>query len=69
MEQKFDKAKFAKEAMAKGETPLDNWSKDVDPAIMAGDEWVDKELELRIPPQMGLFMHPMYDVSYGQEEN
>ncbi|QQE77654.1 DUF3905 domain-containing protein [Alicyclobacillus sp. SO9] len=54
------------------ETPLDHWSKDVDPVIMSGDEWADddsdpgqnvfrEKLEGRPPAP---FMHPMHDTGY-----
>jgi len=78
MEQK-EKAEFARKAMEAKTTPLDHWSRDVDPAIMAGDEWVDKkedfgnettenkELEKEIFVQSGTFMHPVHDVSYGKD--
>ncbi|MFV9511057.1 DUF3905 domain-containing protein [Tepidibacillus sp. LV47] len=76
---KKEKAEFARKAMEKKETPLDHWSKEVDPAIMSGDEWVDKdddfgnattenkELEKGIFNQSGTFMHPTHDVSYGKD--
>lgn len=64
-------------------SPLQQWSKDTDPAIMAGDQWVHayKDIgfqteenrdyfEKGIPPQGGLFMHPDKDVAYeGSTEN
>jgi hypothetical protein len=62
------------------ETPLDHWSTDIDPAIMAGDEWAvnrsasDPGSE-RIAEQQGgtvmkaPFMHPMYDTTYGLEHD
>jgi hypothetical protein len=59
------------------QSPLENWSKEVDPVVMAGDEWVhpfkdvgfhteeNKDLfEKGIPPQGGIFMHPDKDVAY-----
>ncbi|TCS83694.1 DUF3905 domain-containing protein [Tepidibacillus fermentans] len=76
---KKEKKEFAKKAMEAKDTPLDHWSKDVDPAIMAGDEWVDKkndfghattenkELHKGINAQSGTFMHPVHDVSYGKD--
>lgn len=79
MTEKFNKKKFAKKAMETKKTPLDNWSKEVDPSIMAGDEWVDqdedigikseenKELEKGIMTQSSIFMHPMHDVSYRKD--
>ncbi|HJV46459.1 MAG TPA: DUF3905 domain-containing protein [Bacillota bacterium] len=61
-------------------SPLNNWSKDTDPAIMAGDEWVhptndigwntsenQELLEKGIAPQGSRFMHPDKDVSYGRD--
>lgn len=61
-------------------SPLNNWSDDVDPAIMAGDEWVhptndigwntaeNRELvEKSKNPQGVLFMHPDKDVGYGSD--
>lgn len=62
------------------ETPLDHWSRDIDPAIMSGDQWVDNENdpgterrenqellsgEKATPPAP--FMHPVHDVTYGNE--
>ncbi|HEU4962281.1 MAG TPA: DUF3905 domain-containing protein [Bacilli bacterium] len=57
-------------------TPLDNWSKDIDPAIMSGDQWVDNDHDLgttrrenielmngTASPVMAPFMHPTHDVS------
>lgn len=61
-------------------SPLNQWSIDTDPSIMAGDEWVhptndigwntkeNKELaENKIRPQGVPFMHPTKDVSYKQD--
>ncbi|WP_052486932.1 DUF3905 domain-containing protein [Gordoniibacillus kamchatkensis] len=61
-------------------SPLEQWSRDTDPAVMAGDEWVHpfkdvgfhtKEnrdyFERGIPPQGGIFMHPDKDVAYEVE--
>ncbi|MDQ1911543.1 DUF3905 domain-containing protein [Paenibacillus sp. GD4] len=58
-------------------SPLENWSKETDPSIMSGDDWVhpykdvgfqtaeNKELfEQGIPPQGYPFMHPDKDVAY-----
>lgn len=58
------------------ESPLENWSKDTDPAIMAGSEWVhptndigwnteaNKELlEEKKLKQTAQFMHPTINVS------
>ncbi|MFD2169438.1 DUF3905 domain-containing protein [Tumebacillus lipolyticus] len=64
-------------------TPLDNWSRDVDPFIMAGDQYVDNDHDLgttrrenveimngEINPVMAPFMHPTHDASMrnGDEE-
>lgn len=62
------------------QSPLNQWSKDVDPAVMAGDRWVHpyndigfntKEnrdyFEKGIPPQGVPFMHPTKDVSYRRD--
>ncbi|MEX1031402.1 MAG: DUF3905 domain-containing protein [Paenibacillaceae bacterium] len=59
------------------QSPLENWSEDIDPAVMSGDEWVHpfKDIgfqraenkdyfERRIEPQAGVFMHPDKDVAY-----
>ncbi len=76
---KKSKEKFAEEAMEAKDTPLDHWSKDTDPAVMAGDEWVDpqedfgnkvienEDLKKGIRTQSGTFMHPVFDVSYGED--
>jgi len=61
-------------------SPLENWSKDTDPAIMAGEDWVHpyKDIGFRtrenrdwfergIPPGSGLFMHPEHQVSAADE--
>lgn len=61
-------------------SPLNRWSKDIDPAIMAGDEWVhptndigwntaenQELLEEGYVPQSGRFMHPTKDVSYRRD--
>lgn len=58
-------------------SPLENWSDDTDPSIMAGDEWVhptndigwntteNRELlESKKAPQAYPFMHPTKDVSH-----
>ncbi|WML51818.1 DUF3905 domain-containing protein [Neobacillus sp. PS3-12] len=57
-------------------SPLENWSKETNPEIMAGDEWVhptndigwntdeNRELlESKRKPQGSPFMHPTKDVS------
>lgn len=59
---------------------LENWSKDTDPAIMSGPEWVhptndigwntteNRELlETKRTPQGSPFMHPTKDVSVGTD--
>lgn len=59
------------------ESPLNHWSKDTDPSIMAGDQWVHpfKDIgfhtqenrdyfEQGIPPKGGIYMHPDKDVAY-----
>jgi len=59
------------------QSPLENWSKDTDPTVMAGDEWVHpyKDIgfqteenrdyfEKGIPPKGGIYMHPTVDVAY-----
>ena len=61
-------------------SPLENWSDQTDPAIMAGDEWVhptndigwnspeNRELlESKRKPQAYPFMHPTKDVSQGTD--
>ncbi|UJF32831.1 DUF3905 domain-containing protein [Paenibacillus hexagrammi] len=58
-------------------SPLEQWTEDTDPAVMAGDEWVHpyKDIgfqtaenrdyfEKGIAPQSGIFMHPDKDVAY-----
>ncbi|PWI57919.1 DUF3905 domain-containing protein [Sulfoacidibacillus thermotolerans] len=57
------------------ETPLDHWSAEIDPSIMASDIWVDKGdpgAEKAVTEQslagaqtnmtVDRFMHPQYDV-------
>lgn len=73
------KEDFAKKSMENKDTPLDHWSKATDPAIMAGDEWVDhendfgnksvenEELTKGILTQSAIFMHPIHDVSYKKD--
>jgi hypothetical protein len=59
------------------ESPLNHWSKDTDPSVMAGDEWVHpfKDVgfhtqenrdyfEKGISPAGGIFMHPDKDAAY-----
>jgi hypothetical protein len=61
-------------------SPLNNWSKETDPEVMSGDEWVhptndigwntteNKELiEKSIKPKDGQFQHPTKDTSYGND--
>ncbi|MFC4776187.1 DUF3905 domain-containing protein [Paenibacillus sp. GCM10023252] len=63
------------------ESPLNQWSAEVDPAVMAGDEWVHpyKDIGFRtienreyfeqgIVPQAGMFMHPDKNTAYGTGE-
>jgi len=58
-------------------SPLETWSKETDPAVMAGDEWVHpyKDVGFRtaenrayfeegIPPKGGIYMHPTHDTTY-----
>lgn len=65
---------------ASDDSPLENWTEDTDPAIMAGDEWVhptndigwntteNRELlESKKKPQGVPFMHPTKDVSKGSD--
>jgi hypothetical protein len=61
------------------ESPLNQWSTEVDPSVMAGDRWVhptndigwntteNKELLEDIPPKGVPFMHPTMDVSHGKD--
>lgn len=62
------------------QSPLENWSADTDPAVMAGDEWIhptndigwntaeNRELlEQKKQPQAFPFMHPTKDVSHGKD--
>jgi hypothetical protein len=59
------------------QSPLEQWNKDVDPFVMAGDEWVHpyKDIGFRteenrgifeegVPPKGGIYMHPYLDVAY-----
>lgn len=61
-------------------SPLENWSKETDPAIMSGDDWVhptndigwntpeNRELlEQKRKPQGYPFMHPTKDVGRGTD--
>jgi hypothetical protein len=58
-------------------SPLEQWTAETDPEVMAGDEWVhpykdigfqtaeNRDLfEKGIQPQSGIFMHPDKDVAY-----
>lgn len=58
-------------------SPLERWSKDTDPAVMMGEEWVHpyKDIgfhteenrdyfEKNISPKGGIYMHPTLDVAY-----
>jgi hypothetical protein len=62
------------------QSPLNQWSIDTDPAVMAGEEWVHPTndigfnsaenadiVEENIPPKGVPFMHPTKDVSYGRD--
>ncbi|RIV20105.1 DUF3905 domain-containing protein [Alicyclobacillaceae bacterium I2511] len=62
------------------ETPLDHWSREIDPAIMAGDEWAGNGPEVdpgaqRLKQQQGhtrtgeIFMHPTHDSNYELEND
>ncbi|MBB3113004.1 hypothetical protein FHS18_005106 [Paenibacillus phyllosphaerae] len=64
------------------QSPLENWSIETDPAVMAGDEWVHpfKDIgfqtdenrdyfERGIAPKGGIFMHPDKNTGYGAAEN
>jgi hypothetical protein len=57
-------------------TPLDNWSKDTDPSILSGDQYVDNDHDLGTTRRENLerlagqrnpvaapFMHPTHDTS------
>jgi len=68
-----DKRPIDKDVPPWRETPLDHWSTDIDPVLMAGDEWVDNNSDPgteRILEQQGgttlgaPFMHPTHDVTY-----
>ncbi|MBU8877571.1 DUF3905 domain-containing protein [Bacillus sp. FJAT-29790] len=61
-------------------SPLENWSAETDPSIMAGDEWIHPTndigwntaenkalLESKKPPKAYPFMHPTKDVSRGTD--
>lgn len=61
-------------------SPLENWTDETDPAVMAGDEWVhptndigwntaeNRELlESKRKPKGYPFMHPTKDVSIGKD--
>lgn len=61
-------------------SPLEQWSEETDPSIMAGDQWVHpfKDIGFRtrenrdlfergIAPASALFMHPVHGVSASDE--
>ncbi len=61
-------------------SPLEQWSKETDPAVMAGEQWVHpyKDIGFRsrenrdlfekgIRPQAGVFMHPTLQVTAGDD--
>lgn len=65
---------------ASDNSPLENWTEDTDPEIMAGDEWVhptndigwntteNRELlESKRKPQASPFMHPTIDAGKGTD--
>jgi hypothetical protein len=65
-----------------GNSPLEQWTEDTDPNVMAGDQWVhpykdigfqtaeNRDLfEQGIEPQGGMFTHPDKDVAYGVEQS
>ncbi len=58
-------------------SPLNHWSENTDPSVMAGDEWVHpykdigfqtaenrEYFEKGVPPKGGVFMHPTRDAAY-----
>lgn len=62
------------------DSPLNQWSKDTDPAIMSGDQWVHpfKDIgfhtaenralfEQGVLPRGGIFMHPVHEAAYKTE--
>ncbi|MBO8164562.1 MAG: DUF3905 domain-containing protein [Brevibacillus sp.] len=62
------------------QSPLNQWSTEIDPAVMAGDRWVhptndigwnteeNRELVEENQPSQGVpFMHPSKDVGYGTD--
>lgn len=64
------------------QSPLEQWSEDTDPAVMAGDDWVHpykdigfqtaenrKYFEQGIAPESGIFTHPDKDVAYEVEQS
>ncbi|MGD8191934.1 DUF3905 domain-containing protein [Brevibacillus ginsengisoli] len=58
------------------QSPLNQWSTETDPSVMAGDRWVhptndigwntteNREILEGIPPKAAPFMHPTKDVSH-----
>ena len=62
------------------ETPLDHWTTDIDPSIMAGDGWVDEDdpggrqavseetgQGAQAKMTVDRFMHPQHDVETAKE--
>jgi hypothetical protein len=62
------------------QSPLEQWTENTDPSVMAGDQWVHpykdigfhttenrKYFEQGIAPQAGTFMHPDKDAAYGYD--
>lgn len=65
---------------ASRQSPLEQWSRDTDPSVMAGEQWVHpyKDIGFRtrenrdlfergIVPNAGLFTHPVHSVSATDE--
>lgn len=60
-------------------SPLNQWSTETDPSVMAGDRWVhptndigwntteNREILEGLPPKGAPFMHPTKDVSHGKD--
>ncbi|EFM11998.1 conserved hypothetical protein [Paenibacillus curdlanolyticus YK9] len=66
---------------ASADSPLEQWSVETDPSIMAGDEWVHPYKDIGFLTadnraifeegeqlQQGIFMHPDKDVGYAADE-
>ncbi|MCL6632653.1 MAG: DUF3905 domain-containing protein [Alicyclobacillus herbarius] len=58
------------------ETPLDHWSTDIDPVLMAGDEWVEDmedpgtaRAQSADGDPAAQFMHPTQDTNYRVAED